>query len=242
MESLRNFWHEWRGFLLFVALMLVIRSAVADWNQVPSGSMKPNILEGDRIVVNKLAYDLRVPFTLIRLDHWADPQRGDVVTFDSPQDERLFVKRVIGTPGDVVELRANHLIVNGEAATYQPLRADEIVKLPTPHAECYQFFHESIAGQSHVIMLEPNDAPSFARLPSHCVVRQNVGYDTFGPVTVPPGNYLMLGDNRDDSGDFRMIGMVERRRVLGRAHAIAFSLDYEHYYLPRLDRFFVDLP
>ncbi len=239
MESVRNFWHEWRGFLLFVALMLVVRSAVADWNQVPSGSMKPNILEGDRIVVNKLAYDLRVPFTFLRIDQWSDPQRGEVVTFDSPMDERLFVKRVIGVPGDVVELRANRLFVNGEAATYQPLRADEIVKLPTPHPECHKFFHESIGGQSRVIMIEPSDQPSFARLPSHCRIRNDVANTYFGPVTVPAGSYLMLGDNRDDSGDFRMIGMVARWRVLGRAHAIAFSVG--DYFLPRLDRFFVDL-
>ena len=239
MESVRNFWHEWRGFLLFVALMLVVRSAVADWNQVPSGSMKPNILEGDRIVVNKLAYDLRVPFTFMRVDAWADPQRGDVVTFDSPLDERLFVKRVIGVPGDVVELRANKLFVNGVAATYQPLRADEIAKLPMQHPECHQFFHETIDGQSRVIMIEPSDEPSLSRPPAHCRLRHDVNNTYFPPVTVPEGSYLMLGDNRDDSGDYRMIGMVARWRVLGRAHAIAFSVG--DYYLPRLDRFFIDL-
>ena len=79
--------------------MVVFRSAVADWNQVPSGSMKPSILVGDRIVVDKLAYDLRIPFTLTRIARWAEPHRGDVVTFPSPRDETLYVKRVIGDAG-----------------------------------------------------------------------------------------------------------------------------------------------
>ncbi len=242
MESLSNVWREWRGFILFVVLMMIVRSAVADWNQVPSGSMKPNILEGDRVIVNKIAYDLRVPFTFIRLDTWADPKRGEIITFDNPKDERLFIKRVIGLPGDVVELRQNHLFVNGTAATYEPLRADEIAQLPIPNAECYEFFYERIAGLSRVIMLDPQDSQTFSRPPQYCVRHRREGYDTFSATTVPPGNYLVLGDNRDDSGDFRLIGAVERWRILGRGHTVAFSVDSENYYLPRWDRFFIPLP
>ena len=114
-------WRDWRGLLLFVAIMLVFRSAVADWNQVPSGSMKPGILDGDRIVVDKLAWDLRVPFTDLRIAQWSNPARGDVVTFVNPLDGRLFVKRVVAVPGDVVELRMKQLIVNGERARYTRL-------------------------------------------------------------------------------------------------------------------------
>ena len=85
-------WRDWRGLVFFVAIMLVFRSAVADWNQVPSGSMKPGILDGDRIVVDKLAWGLRLPFTDTRLARWSAPARGDVVTFENPLDGRLFVK------------------------------------------------------------------------------------------------------------------------------------------------------
>ena len=77
------FLREWRGFFIFLAIMLLFRSILADWNHVPSGSMLPNILIGDRVVVNKLAYDLRVPFTFIRLAHFGDPERGDIITFES---------------------------------------------------------------------------------------------------------------------------------------------------------------
>jgi signal peptidase I len=222
---LYTFWKEWRAFLLFVAVMLVFRSAVADWNQVPSGSMQPSILVGDRVVVDKLAYDLRVPFTLIRIAQWGDPARGDVVTFPSPADERLFIKRVIGVPGDVVELRNNQLIVNGVKATYRPLTEEEVALVPLPDKAEHTFLHEDILGTTHVIMLD--------------VHPRNVIQQSFGPVHVPNDSYLMLGDNRDNSGDFRVIRWVSRARILGRAHAIAFS--YGDYFAPRFDRFFQPL-
>ena len=227
-ERLRKLWREWRGFALFVAVMLVFRSAIADWNQVPSGSMQPTILPGDRIVVDKLAYDLRVPFTLTRISQWSAPERGDVITFPSPLDERLFVKRVVGMPGDTVELRRNRLIINGTAATYDALTEEEIRALPIRPSASYRVYRETVLGSSRIIMVRK--API------------DRGYSSFGPVVVPDDHYLVLGDNRDNSGDFRRIGPVARERVLGRAHAIAFSLNYDNYYAPRVGRFFTDLP
>jgi signal peptidase I len=227
-ERISRIWREWRGFVLFIAVMVVFRSAIADWNQVPSGSMKPSILIGDRIVVDKLAYDLRIPFTLVRLARWAEPHRGDVVTFPSPRDETLYVKRVIGLPGDTVELRRNHLFVNGEEARYTELTDQEVLTLDVDNKPLYRFLREEIGTMSHIIMLRRDRAES--------------SYQSFAATQVPADHYLMLGDNRDDSGDFRVIGWVDRDRILGRAHAIAFSLDYEHHYAPRLDRFFEDLP
>ncbi|MCJ8303996.1 signal peptidase I, partial [Shewanella sp.] len=88
-----------RSFLLFMILMLVFRSAVADWNSVPTGSMKPTILEGDRLLVNKMAYDIRVPFTHLSLVRIADPARGEIIIFDSVKADKKLVKRVIGVPG-----------------------------------------------------------------------------------------------------------------------------------------------
>src|SRR5258706_12828154 len=109
---LRKRWYEYRGFTLFVILMVIFRSAVADWNDVPTGSMKPTILEGDRILVNKLAYDLKIPFTTVHLTAWARPKRGDIIVFFSPIDRVRLVKRVFGLPGDEIELRDNQLLVN----------------------------------------------------------------------------------------------------------------------------------
>src|SRR5437762_1451462 len=117
-NGLMKRWHEYRTFTLFVILMVIFRSAFADWNTVPTGSMKPTIVEGDRIFVNKLAYDLRVPLTHIPIYKFGDPKRGDIVVFDSKAADTRLVKRVIGLPGDVVEMRNNRLTINGIEAQY----------------------------------------------------------------------------------------------------------------------------
>lgn len=226
-QKLETIWFEWRGFLLFIAVMLMFRSAIADWNQVPTGSMIPSILAGDRIVVDKTAYDLRVPFTLVRLSRWADPERSDVVTFESPKDGRLLVKRVIGIPGDRVELRRNTLYINGEIARYDPVARE---KIPAGIRAVFPYFNvskETILGESRLVM---TDRRPYLR-----------GQGSFGPIVVPQGSYLVLGDNRDNSQDFRFIGFIERDLILGRADSIAFSLNYDNYYIPRADRFFRDL-
>ncbi len=225
-NRLAKIWRDWRGFFVFVAIMLLFRSAIADWNQVPSGSMKPSILVGDRVVVDKLAYDLRVPFTLLRIAHFNEPARGDVVTFPSPADERLFIKRVIGLPGDVIELRDNQLIVNGEPARYTELTAAEIAALNVENKDDYRFYWESVGAMRHLVMLARQPRPG----------------RSFPARRVPNGHYFVLGDNRDDSGDSRVIGWVSRERILGRAMGVAFSLDYDNHYAPRLDRFFASLP
>lgn len=226
-ERLHGIWRDWRGFLLFIAVMLIFRSAIADWNQVPSGSMQPTILIGDRIVVDKLAYDLRIPFTLQRLARWHEPERGDVVTFPSPKNEQLLVKRIVGIPGDVVTLKDNLLTINGEQATYATLEGEAVPPGAIGGPYPFRFLTETILGSTRMIMLEPGDLMA--------------GVTSFGPVTVPEGQYLMLGDNRDNSHDSRYIGFVSRDRILGRAETVAFSLDYDNYYRPRSERFFAPL-
>src|SRR5678815_2390316 len=101
-----------RPMLILALIVFSIRSSLADWNDVPTGSMKPTILEGDRVFVNKLAYDLKVPFTTLHIAEWSNPRRGDIVVFYSPHDGKRLVKRVVGLPGDTVELRNNTLIIN----------------------------------------------------------------------------------------------------------------------------------
>ena len=263
-------WRDWRGLLLFVAVMLVFRSAVADWNQVPSGSMKPGILDGDRIVVDKLAWDLRVPFTDMRIAQWSNPGRGDVVTFVNPLDGRLFVKRVVAVPGDVVELRMKQLLINGERAKYTPLAKEVVRDLPIDNPHRYRFYREDLLGESRVVMMhsEPGrrqrrgntlawlssgktddceqyqrtEAAAGAELAAAVCQCSNFGQCTDLPAfTVPEGKYWMMGDNRDNSSDSRAIGFIDRRHIYGRAHAIAFSVDRSQYYRPRFQRFFTDL-
>src|SRR5579862_2798579 len=118
---MKHWLKENRGLLVFLLLLGVIRTAVADWNPVPSGSMRPTILEGDVVLVNRLAYDFKIPLTHTSLKRIADPQRGDVATFNSPTDGTRLIKRIVALPGDVVEMRGDTLYVNGQAARYSSL-------------------------------------------------------------------------------------------------------------------------
>jgi len=212
---------EIRGFLIMLLVVCSLRSALADWNDVPTGSMKPTIQEGDRVVVNKLAYDLKVPFTTIEVVKWGDPKRGDIVVLFSPADGVRLVKRVVALPGDRVEMRENQLFVNGLAVPMAPIGA------PTTDAAQGMTFitDENLAGHLHKVMFTP----------------QIPALRTFPTITVPPGNYFVMGDNRDNSNDSRFIGFIERQRIVGKATAVAFSLDRARHWKPRLDRFFIGL-
>src|SRR5690242_11232794 len=110
-----------RGFLAFLLLFGLFRTAVADWNPIPSGSMRPTVLEGDVVLVNRLAFDLKVPLTHIALARLGEPRRGDIVTFFSPTDGTRLIKRLVALPGDTVEMKNEVLLVNGRKASYEPV-------------------------------------------------------------------------------------------------------------------------
>jgi signal peptidase I len=220
-KTLARWWTEWlRSVLLIVLVITSFRSAVADWNDVPTGSMKPTIFEGDRIVVNKLAYDLKVPFTTRRLLAWDDPQRGDIVVLYSPADGKRLVKRVVGVPGDTVAMNEDRLVVNGEALAYSP-PAPDLVTGRTAGMEGRLIACESLGNQAHAVMID----------------RSRGCMPSFAPVTLPEGKYFVMGDNRDESFDSRFFGPVDRDHILGRATAIAASVDPARHFLPRWDRF-----
>src|SRR5438128_1461621 len=134
LRARAHYWwvKEIRPLLILALVLFAIRSSLADWNDVPTGSMKPTILEGDRVYVNKLAYDLKFPFTTLHIAEWRNPKRGDIVVFYSPYDGQRLVKRVIGLPGDTVELRNDALILNGQRVDYTPI-AEELLR-DTPAA------------------------------------------------------------------------------------------------------------
>ena len=161
--------------------------------------MKPTILEGDLVFVNKLAYDFKVPFTLQRLGEWDSPARGDIVVFFSPHDGMRLVKRVVALPGDTIELRNNVLLLNGEAMTYESVNAQAYAKEIYEDARAV-IAAEQGAGRSHLVM----------ELPSRRALR------TFDSITVPPGKYFMMGDSRDNSFDSRFWGSQSGRKSSGR--------------------------
>ena len=226
-RALHSFWREWRGFFLFVVLMLLFRSAIADWNHVPSGSMNPGIVAGDRVVVDKIAYDMRWPFTLKRITRWSNPKRGDIVTFPSPENQKtLLIKRVIGIGGDKIEVHDNRLFINDVAAKYNVLSNEEIKQMHLTVSDRVIYVREEIFDHSRVIQWHRGRRSRLA---------------DFGPLILSEGEYFMMGDNRDDSRDSRTIGAIERDRVIGRAHTISFSFNVDGNYLPRLRRFFIYL-
>jgi len=207
-EQLGKVWQGNRFFICFLILMCLFRSAVADWNSVPTGSMQPTILEGDRIFVNKMAYDVRLPFTHISLLKLADPERGDIIVFDSEVSDKRLVKRVVGVPGDVVAMQNNILRINGKQLLYRDIPA------PAPATDKL----ETLSGVEHKVRIRTRRSG-------------------FPPVTVPEGHYLVLGDNRDNSADSRVIGFVPRHEIVGRSRHVVMSLNYENFYLPRPHRF-----
>lgn len=212
---------EIRPLLVFALILFSIRSSLADWNDVPSGSMRPTIIEGDRIFVNKLAYDLKVPFTTWHIAEWSNPQRGDIAVFFSPYDGQRLVKRVIGLPGETIELRNNQLVINGTLVAYQPIAEELLRDIPAVERAGRVFASEKLPGQTHAVTGNPA-APARR---------------TIAPIVVPAGEYFMMGDNRDDSFDSRYWGTVKRQKIVGRATAVVMSLDGDNHHLPRWSRF-----
>jgi signal peptidase I len=227
LRSRARYWwrKEIRWWLILGLVIFSLRSSLADWSDVPTGSMKPTILEGDRVFINKLAYDLKVPFTTRHIAQWGNPQRGDVVVFYSPRDGQRLVKRVVGLPGDTIELRNDGLVLNGNRVEYQPIAEELLRDLAVLDRASGVFAVEQLAGRRHAV----------AAIPSVAAMRN------YGPYRVPEGHYFMMGDNRDDSFDSRYFGPVERKRIVGRATAVALSFDRANYWVPRWQRFLTAL-
>ncbi len=225
---LRGIAREWLLPLIVVlAILTPVRSVIADWHDVPTGSMEPTILPGDRIMVNKLSYGLRVPFTSRWIATWDAPARGEICVMHSPADGTRLVKRVIGVPGDVVSMINNRIYVNGAPLDVGELTRAEIDALDASVRSVggRTWMTERLGGREHLIQITPGKG----------VPR------SFAPITVPASMYLVMGDNRDESADSRTFGFVPFESFRGRAFAVAFSLDRQGWWLPRTSRFFRDL-
>lgn len=215
----------WLGSLLIALLIATsFKSAIADWYVVPTGSMNPTILEGDRIFANKLAYDLKVPYTTFHLASWDNPGRGEIVVFLSPTDGTRLVKRVVAVPGDTIAMLNNRLFINGEPLNYDLSDRKNIDPDLSGDGD-KQFYSEDLTGHRHMTMIMPG----------------RLAMRSFAPVAVPEHHYFMMGDNRDNSADSRYFGFVERSAILGRASAVVISLNIEDRYQPRWSRFLTKL-
>jgi|SRR5262245_45250291 len=219
-SRIRKIWKYWLRPLLVVAVsVFLLRSTVLDWNIVPSASMRPTILEGDYVLVNKLAYETRVPLFGWKLGANVSPQRGDIVVFEPVGHSERYIKRVLGLPGDVVQMRDHRLYVNGQPAGFD--FPDPPVTPRLAEVEDGWQPADLLAGRANAAVMT--------------VVRHSEA--TLSPRTVPRDEYFVLGDNRPNSKDSRTFGFVPRDRVIGRAVRVLISVDPDRFWRPRFDRF-----
>jgi len=207
------FWKENRQFFALLFCIVFFKSAIADLSSISGASMLPTLLDGDKVWVNKLAYDVKIPFTEISLAEVSDPKRGDIVIIDSKVADKRLVKRIVGIPGDTIYMQNNALIINGVAADYEVLSRE---------------------GSSIIIEEHLPEKTHQARLSRGFLNRRGRSY---GPSIVPDDQYFVLGDNRDNSADSRTYSFVPREEIIGRSSSVVFSLDSDNSYLPRGERF-----
>lgn len=196
------------SLLVAVVVALILRFFVVSAYKIPTGSMVPTLKAGDFIFAYKLPYGVPVPFN--RGERLAPklPNRGDVVVFRYPGNESVnYVKRVVGLPGDRIQIKNKRLMVNTTEAEYK-LLPDEVIQ-DLPGREYYSAFQEKIGESTHFVIRSRSDEADF-----------------FGPIIVPPGHIFVLGDNRDSSDDSRYWGAVPLKNLEGRVVMIWMSFDW----------------
>ncbi|WGS48914.1 signal peptidase I [Paraburkholderia sp. D15] len=218
-DKLRQpWWLEYSAsFFPVILVVFVVRSFVVEPFKIPSGSMVPTLLVGDFILVNKFDYGIRLPITNTKITEGRPLERGDVVVFRYPKDESVdYIKRVIGLPGDTVAYQDKQLTINGKPVPETPL-PDYLDEERLGYAKQ---FEEDIGGRKNAILNNPA-VPPFIVGAEDYPYRDNCTYNARGVICkVPPGNYFMMGDNRDNSADSRYWGFAPDKNIVGRAFFI----------------------
>lgn len=211
-----KFIKEVKSFTLIILSVLVFRSVLFEPFKIPSGSMIPTLLIGDFILVNKFSYGFKVPFSdwftdPVYLTGPSTPERGDVIVFKYPKDTNLnYIKRVIGLPGDTIEVIDKVVYVNNKPIETKDVDGKKILEDMDDRYKSYQFrFMETKTGdQTHITQVDMG----------------NDYFANYYKFTVPKDNYFVMGDNRDFSADSRRWGTVPFGHIKGKAVMIWFSL------------------
>ncbi|MFP3947983.1 MAG: signal peptidase I [Longimicrobiales bacterium] len=207
-STLGVFWEWTRSVAVAFVLFLVVRTFLVEAFSIPTSSMESTLLVGDFLLVNKAVYGAEIPATDLHLPAFDEPERGDVVVFHPPHDQvRNYVKRVVGVPGDTLEMRDKVLYLNGvgQKEPYARHRDDS-----------GDAVHPSMSWQRGYLLGELH-ASDETYHPSR---------DNWGPLVVPTGKYFVLGDNRDNSEDSRYWGFVNRQDIRGRPLFVYYSFNF----------------
>ncbi len=206
-----------KSFFPIFLVVLLLRAFLIEPFRIPSGSMMPNLLIGDFILVNKYTYGIRMPVTKRKIFSLNNPERGDIVVFRWPKDEKLdYIKRVVGLPGDSVSYKNKILYINKE-----PMKIKSFQRY-IPEGSGMRALGsiegiEDLKGIEHSVLINPM-TPNLSASCKFIDSRE---------IKIPDGHYLMVGDNRDDSNDGRCWGLVPEKNLVGKAFFIWFSLDWE---------------
>jgi signal peptidase I len=208
-----------RAFFPVIVVVFLIRSFWVEPFKIPSGSMKPTLLVGDFILVNKYTYGIRLPVVNHKIVDINPIRRGDVVVFRYPADPAVdYIKRVVGVPGDRLAYRGKRLSINGAMVPVEPagFYTDaelNYLRLPT--------FNETLGEKTHQMMVVPAQPPVDLAQVRQFAHRGDCEYNDDGfSCTVPAGSYFMMGDNRDQSSDSRYWGFVPDDHIKGRAFLV----------------------
>jgi signal peptidase I len=212
---MQPWWLDWTaGLVPVIAAVFLLRSFLFEPFKIPSGSMIPTLRVGDLILVNKFIYGIRLPVLNTKITEGSPPQRGDVMVFRYPPQPSLdYIKRVVGLPGDEVAYLNKRLTINGK-----PVVTTALPEFFDDDAMRYYKQYQEVLGTHTHRLLNDDDRPAFVPGVEDFPNRQNCRYSIEGVVCkVPPGQYFMMGDNRDNSLDSRYWGFVPDNNIVGKA-------------------------
>lgn len=211
--KLRTFIRKNISLVFFLVAAFGFRWSVADQYYIPSGSMEPTLAVGDRVLVNKMAYELKIPYTHLIMNRASEPLRGDIVVFENPRDGVTMIKRIIGLPSDHIVVDDGFVKINGAeiVGTSDGVKNFE-------NTDRTSFIYSEKFGEKNVTV----QRLPFASRPHHI------------ELTVPENSFFAMGDNRDNSSDSRVWGFIPRENLKGRAFAVFWSMKFEGY-LPKFD-------